>query len=186
MTRTCDLLVRSQTLYPTELRARAVRLFELSTAARYLPIWQGIRQLFPTGTCSGATLMVRHAGAGIAADPARIDSIRHPHTGETARRDLRAEELLHRFRMRAAGEELPRILSVLPGADGHQPGSYRYAHPAQKAIHRHHLADDRSGVLLDDPSFLGRAALEYGNAEGARLDVLAAKSSRGVSERERS
>jgi hypothetical protein len=43
MTRTCDLLVRSQTLYPTELRARAVRLFELSTAARYLPIWQRIR-----------------------------------------------------------------------------------------------------------------------------------------------
>src|SRR6202158_83360 len=33
MTRTCDLLVRSQTLYPTELRAGAVRLFELTTAS---------------------------------------------------------------------------------------------------------------------------------------------------------
>jgi hypothetical protein len=43
MTRTCDLLVRSQTLYPTELRARAIRLFELTTASAGSPIWQRIR-----------------------------------------------------------------------------------------------------------------------------------------------
>src|SRR4029079_6828424 len=100
MTRTCDLLVRSQTLYPTELRARAVRLFELSTAAPYLPIWQRIRQRLTARARSRAALMIRHPAAGNAAHPARIDSIRHPYAGEPARRELGAEELFHRLGMR--------------------------------------------------------------------------------------
>jgi hypothetical protein len=53
MTRTCDLLVRSQTLYPTELRARAVRLLELSTATRFPPIWPS------KSGCDGARSLTR-------------------------------------------------------------------------------------------------------------------------------
>jgi hypothetical protein len=60
MTRTCDLLVRSQTLYPTELRARAVRLFELTTASAPSPIWKRLRQFLAAGARTGAPLMICH------------------------------------------------------------------------------------------------------------------------------
>jgi hypothetical protein len=45
MTRTCDLLVRSQTLYPTELRARGKRILYQFSVSRAIP--QPARPSFP-------------------------------------------------------------------------------------------------------------------------------------------
>src|SRR5438128_393894 len=114
MTRTCDLLVRSQTLYPTELRARAVRLFELTTASTSSPIRHWILKLRSAGACARAALMVRHALACIATHPARVDPVRHPYAGVASGGDFRAKELLHRLGVRAADENLPGIFRVLP------------------------------------------------------------------------
>src|SRR5579872_2630435 len=155
MTRTCDLLVRSQTLYPTELRARAVRLFEVTTATACSPIRKGLAQFLPTGAHTNASLVIRHALARVTPNPARVDPVRHPHAGESTRGELRAEERLHRFRMRAASKQLPRILGVLPGGHRHHPLSYRRANPAQEAVHRQHFLDDPLRVLLHCLNLLG-------------------------------
>src|SRR6185369_17177250 len=136
MTRTCDLLVRSQTLYPTELRAPAVRLFELTTASPRLPIWKRLRQFLPAGAHAGAPFMIRHALARATPHPPRIDPVRNPHAGESSRGELRPEELLHRLRMGAAGQQLPRVFRIFPSGDRHHPLSYCRADPAQEAVHR--------------------------------------------------
>src|SRR5476651_2347580 len=74
-TRTCDLLVRSQTLYPTELRARVVgRYFEFITAV-------------PRAPGRGARLSARPSGARAAGGARRR---RVDRAAWRSRRDRRA------------------------------------------------------------------------------------------------